>query len=62
MWQSNPAVGVGEVLCQVFSIQRLDTSASSSVLTQGRQQVEPNARKGCKSTMDAGKPWSSTLN
>ncbi len=32
MWQSNPAVGVGEVLRQVFSIQRLDPSASSFVL------------------------------
>ena len=37
IWQSNPAVSVGKVLCQVLSIQRLDASASSSVLTQGCQ-------------------------
>ena len=34
------------MLCQVFSIQRLYPSASSSVLTQGSQQVEPNGVQG----------------
>lgn len=40
--QSDAAVRIGEVLAEVFAVQRFDASQTTISDTQGREQIEPH--------------------